>query len=102
MDPRVRTSEKSHATANHRRCPNFSSGENLPQLCSVMPIDCIHFAVVASEQNLICEHRRSGMNLTASLEFPLCSACDDIDGMQCTGHRGDIQVAVFENRCRTH
>jgi hypothetical protein len=42
------------------------------------------------------------MDLTAGLKFPFCSAGDDIDGVQYTGHRDDVQVAVFENRRRTY
>jgi hypothetical protein len=42
------------------------------------------------------------MNLPAGLKFPFCSARDHINGLQCTGHRGDIQVAIFENRRRTY
>lgn len=37
------------------------------------------------------------MNLTSGLKFPFCSACNDIDGVQYTGHGDDVQVAVFEN-----
>src|SRR5437899_12933294 len=42
------------------------------------------------------------MNPPAGLKFPLCSARDHINGLQCTGHRSDVQVAVFENRRRTY
>jgi len=42
------------------------------------------------------------MDLAAGLKFPFCTARDHINGVQCTGHRGDIQVPVFENRRRTY
>src|SRR6267142_2259246 len=70
VNPRVRTSEKNNSVTDDGRSPDFSSSRRFPQLASGMPIKCIHFAVIASEQDSIFGKRRRGMNLTRRLKFP--------------------------------
>jgi len=70
VNPRVCTSEKNNSVTDDGGSPHLSSRRRFPQLASGMPIKCIHFAVIASEQDSIFGKRRRGMNLTRRLKFP--------------------------------
>src|SRR5258707_14534078 len=67
---RVRTSEKDNSVGDDGRGPDFSSSRRFPELASSLPIKCIHFAVVASEQDSIFGKRRRGVNRARRLKSP--------------------------------
>src|SRR5678815_2360799 len=98
----VRTSEEHDSVGDDRRGPNFSFRRRFPKLISDMSIKCIHFAVVAPEKQSIPGERRGGMDLPRRLKFPLGCTCADVNGVNYSAYRRDIQNAVLKDRRGTH